>query len=160
MHYKIEQAHKLAQSAGGDFDLIVRLRPDKEIDSADIDWREIYWRSRESGSLYADDAFVFTEKYTWLADQFAAATPDVMDVYATLFSDLNRMMQTQQVPLDVLPEFRPHSNLFCLMFYRGILGRTVPGIKFGRLLDPVMLSPEECSNWRGRTSPAASRTRS
>jgi hypothetical protein len=30
-----------AQSVGGDFDLIVRLRPDKEIDGADIDWREI-----------------------------------------------------------------------------------------------------------------------
>jgi len=43
----------------------------------------------------------------------------------------------------VLPEFRPHSNLFCLTFYRGILGRTVPGIEFGRLLDPTMLSPNE-----------------
>jgi hypothetical protein len=56
-----------------------------------------------------------------------------MNVYATVFSDLNRMMQTQLVPLDVLPEFRPHSNLFCRCSTAASSGRTVPGIKFGRL---------------------------
>ena len=76
-----------------------------------------------------------------------------MNVYATVFSDLNRMMQTQLFRSTCCRN-SAHSNLFCLMFCRGILGRTVTA-KFGRLLGPAMLSPEEVSNWRGKTSPPA-----
>ena len=143
MHYKIEQAHRLARDAGP-FDLMIRFRPDREIAAvSDLDWREIYWRSRHGRTLFVDEGYIYTERKAWLADQFAVGCPEVMDVYADVFADTNRAVQTQRLPLDFTPHFIAHSNLFCLTFYRGISGRTLPGVKFGRLLDPVILSPHD-----------------
>jgi hypothetical protein len=140
MHYMIDRAHRLASDSGKQFDLIVRIRPDREIASADVDWQEIYWRSQKSRAIFVDEGYLFTVNHAWLADQFACGVPDVMDVYANVFSDLSRMVREDHVPLDMLPYFQPHSNLFYMTFYRGILGHTMPGVKFGQLLNPIALT--------------------
>lgn len=143
MHYKIEQTHRFALRQGGDFDLMLRIRPDREVTSCEVDWRELYWRASTAHTLFVDQAYVYTEETCWVGDQFAGGTPRTLDVYANFYSDFTHMLETQKVPLDAVPRWIAHRNLFYLLFYRGILAREAPGLVFGRLLDPAMLSPEE-----------------
>ena len=141
MHYKIEQAHRLALEDGRDFDLMLRVRPDREMLPASTpDWEAIYGESRARRVVFSDAPFLYTERQTWIGDQFAVGTQEVMDVYSTAFSDMETFAQTGRRPPDVPDHLRPHTNMFYLCFYRGLLCKTLPGAGFGGLLDPAIVS--------------------
>lgn len=141
MHYKVDRAHRLALEDGRSFDLMIRLRPDREfLPGSAPDWNAIHAQSRDRRTVFTDSPYLFTERQTWLGDQFAVGTQDVMDVYAGIYSDMESFARSGRFPPDVPDHIRPHTNLFYLCFYRGLLGRTMPGVTFGALLDPAMLS--------------------
>ncbi len=141
MHYKIEQAHRLALEDGRTFDLMIRLRPDREFLPGDPpDWNAIHAHSRDRKVVFTDSPYLFTERQTWLGDQFAVGTQEVMEVYSTISSDMEKFAIAGAFPPDVPAQIRPHTNLFYLTFYRGLLGRMMPDVAFGALLDPAMLS--------------------
>lgn len=57
MHYKNERCYDLAQMAGKDYDLFVRLRPDKSFNECGgVDWEKIYTSVVEDGYLYTDSS--------------------------------------------------------------------------------------------------------
>lgn len=141
MHYKIEQAQRLALEDGREFDLMVRLRPDREmLPATDLDWGAIHSESLAHRVVFTDSAYMFTERQTWIGDQFAVGTQDVMNVYCGAFSDMESFARSGKRPLDLPDHLRPHTNMFYLCFYRGLLGKTMRGAGFGELLDPAMLS--------------------
>lgn len=141
MHYKVDRAHRLAREDGRSFDLMIRLRPDREfLPGVAPDWNAIHAQSRDRRMVFTDSPYLFTERQTWLGDQFAVGTQDTMDVYAGIYSDMEGFARTGRYPPDVPDHIRPHTNLFYLCFYRGLIGRTMPDVSFGALLDPAMLS--------------------
>jgi tetratricopeptide (TPR) repeat protein len=141
MHYKIEQAHRLALEDGRKFDLMIRLRPDREFLPGDApDWNAVHANSRDRKVVFTDSPYLFTERQTWLGDQFAVGTQEVMDVYSAVSSDMEQFAFAGAFPPDVPKQINPHTNLFYLTFYRGLLGRAMPAVTFGALLDPAMLS--------------------
>lgn len=144
MHYKVDQSHKLALEDGRAFDLIIRLRPDREfLPGSAPDWNAIHAESQARRIVYTDSPYLFTERQTWLGDQFAVGTQDVMDVYTGVYSDMEEFTRAGAFPPDVPDHIRPHTNLFYLCFYRGLIGRMMPNVTFGALLDPAMLSIAE-----------------
>ena len=141
MHYKVDRAHRLAREDGREFDLMIRLRPDREFLPGNApDWNAIHAQSRDRRTVFTDSPYLYTERQTWLGDQFAVGTQDVMDVYTGIWSDMEGFTRTGMFPPDVPDHIRPHTNLFYLCFYRGLLGRMMPDVTFGALLDPAMLS--------------------
>lgn len=55
MHYKNERCYDLAQMSGKEYDLFVRLRPDKSFgDCGGIDWEQIYTSVVSEDCLYTD----------------------------------------------------------------------------------------------------------
>lgn len=144
MHYKVQQAHRLALEDGRDFDLMIRLRPDREFLAGKVpDWHAIRSESEGRRVVFTDSPYLFTERQTWLGDQFACGTSDVMDVYSGVFGDMEGFARTGLWPPDVPDHIRPHTNLFYLSFYRGLLGKMMPDVSFGALLDPAMLSVQD-----------------
>jgi tetratricopeptide (TPR) repeat protein len=141
MHYKVEQAHRFAREDGRTFDLMIRIRPDRSFrPGAAPDWAAIRAVSAARNVVFADFPSTFTERQTWLGDQFAAGTPEVMDVYSSVWSAMETCTRAGAFPPDMPDQIRPHSNLFYHCFHHGLLGRTMPDLAFGDLLDPVMLS--------------------
>ena len=144
MPYKIERAHRLALEEGREFDLMIRMRPDRAFLPGPVpDWHAIHAYSRDSRALFADVPFTFTERQTWLGDQYAVGTQAVMDVYSTLHTETENYIRTGGYPVDVPDHIRPHTNLFYQCFYRGVIGRPMPDVLFGPLLDRTMLTPAE-----------------
>lgn len=141
MPYMVEQAHKLARSEGREFDLMIRMRPDRTFEPGPVpDWHAVHAYSRARRVVFTDMPYMFTERQTWMGDQYAAGTQDVMDVYSHLHSDMETYTRTGSFPPDVPEHIRPHTNLFFTCFYRGVLGRPMPGVSFGPLLDRAMLT--------------------
>jgi tetratricopeptide (TPR) repeat protein len=141
MHYKVDRAHRLALEDERSFDLMIRLRPDREfLPGTAPDWNAIHAQSRDRRTVFTDSPYLYTERQTWLGDQFAVGTQDAMDVYAGIYADMESFTRSGRFPPDVPDHIRPHTNLFYLCFYRGLLGRTMPDVTFGALLDPAMLS--------------------
>ena len=144
MHYKVDRAQRLALEDGRSFDLMIRLRPDREfLPGTAPDWNAIHAQSRDRRTVFTDSPYLFTERQTWLGDQFAVGTQDVMDVYSGVYSDMESFTRSGRFPPDVPDHIRPHTNLFYLCFYRGLIGRTMPDVSFGALLDPAMLSASD-----------------
>lgn len=120
-----------------EYDLIVRIRPDKEIKSFDLDLN--YFSKHYSndtiiadktGSIHTDDVF--------MGDQFAMSGPKVMEIYSSTFT---RCFERKGVfKFDEYSELKPHTSLCASMLYEDV--NIIDGsnyIKFGELIDPKAL---------------------
>jgi hypothetical protein len=140
MHYKIESAFRLAEGCGEDFDLIVRIRPDKEIRLMGFDWSAARDLSARRSAVFTDVAYGHHYGYLGIGDQFATGTPDVMAVYSTTWSTYpvlpaNRLFSCPD-------EFTGHMALAQVCWVHGIDVRRAP-IRFGALRDAAPLRHAE-----------------
>ena len=141
MYHKIQRAHEMARRAG-DFDLIVRIRPDKEILAADADWPAMAARSAHEGLLFADMGKISNALHNLLiGDQFAVGEPRLMDVYAAA-ADLPKESLPLGRPL-VRPHVGAHETLALACFYHGVDVQAATDIRFGGLLEARPASPEQ-----------------
>jgi hypothetical protein len=144
MHYKIERCHQFAVEDGRDFDLFIRLRPDIEIVGDEtIDWWQIHERACQERLVFTDLPLRYVHNKLEIGDQFCATTRDIMDVYASVQSQMDTFRQAGSFPFGVPSELRSHEQLAMLTLYKGILSEQPPLLRKTRLLDPSMPSVGE-----------------
>lgn len=138
MYYKIQACSEFARSRWSDYDLEIRIRPDKSVESCDVDWFELRERSASERAVFCDHGgVVFKSGVFGLGDQVAVGTPDLMKMYsdAYFFSE-SRSGQWHE---SSSPKFEGHTTLFWNLMYKGIRGCPLMNVKWGQLLDATVL---------------------
>lgn len=148
MHYKVYECHKLARNSGQDFDLIIRIRPDRElIVEGEIDWKKIYDYLAQKNRLIVDSGpYLHPHAEYVIGDQIAIGTSNMMDRYAMTYKITQYL---QKASITNLPkEHLPHTNFAYTTLYQNIeienFSKFHPNfLNCGNLLDPELLSPHE-----------------
>lgn len=142
MHYKIHAADQMARAAG-EFDLFVRIRPDLEVKLAPFDWRDLHEAAQSRQVIYTEKAPGLHYGQLMVGDQFAIATPDLMEVYARTWKSFPGL--ADMAPGGCPAEFTGHVSLALTCWYHGIAMEKAP-IRFGKLLEARRMSSVEiCS---------------
>lgn len=140
MHYKIHAADALARSEG-DFDLLMRLRPDLSIRDIGFDWHDLFNEARSRPVLFAEKGFGVHYGGLMIGDQCAIATPEVMQTYARTWS---LFPEFTAVGFAKMPtHFSGHTSLAQTCWLGGLDVRRAP-IRFGTLNEARRLSAAEC----------------
>lgn len=143
MYYKNTECFKLLGRDAHRFDLIIRLRPDREVaDLSDPDWARIYEKCVSNRMAIADlpPGFNALMGYT-IGDQFAVGSPTAMEAYCSAF-DLTYI--SREHPIYSYPTFfSGHVNLGLSMLYHGFRVVHDPSFVFGAFVDPPMITIPE-----------------
>ena len=140
MHYKIEQAYRMAQAFSQGFDLIFRIRPDLEVQvSQPIDYEALYELSTVQRCLIAEFRNMFHEKY-WIGDKFVFGASEPMAAFSTAFSRL-QALERHRAAIDIPPDFEGHLSLATACALRGVTAITMPEIHAQNMLNPPVISP-------------------
>ena len=144
MYSKIESCHGLAVASGQDYDLVIRLRPDKEVKSGpQIDWHEIYQRSVDQHLIYADRPQVIhwvPPLGLFVGDQFAVGAAPLMAQYSRAYSATVDAIYNNTYGFPKY--FFGHTNASFNGFFNGIAYDLLPGLEFGELMDPEHIDPQ------------------
>lgn len=136
MHSKISSCFEMAMTAGREYDLMVRLRPDKPIRDLCYSWRELVEACRSAPVLFADRAFGAHYAGPMIGDQFAIAAPAVMEVYCRTWTT---HPQIETCGLLKFPKaFEGHVSLAQVCWLHGVDVKRAP-ILFGALQDAERL---------------------
>ncbi len=151
MHYKMHAAHQLAVTSREDFDLYIRIRPDKSVKSLGaVDWHAVYDRSLRDGTLTTNmRPSIFLAGGMGVADEFAVGAREPMSAFVGAWTSAP-MEWEGSTYTGFAQSFHGHETLFWNGLLQGI--RTVqiqasrtpefPGIIFGGLLDQELLPSE------------------
>ena len=137
MHRKIEACFDMVEASGQEFDLIMRIRPDKPVALVGFDWRDMVTATRDQPLLYAETAFGVHYGALLIGDQFAIGAPAASRIYARTASRSPAITR-----FDLLKHHREltgHVSLAQNCWLHGIDVRRVP-MRFGKLQDPEPLS--------------------
>lgn len=137
MHSKISSCFEMAMTAGREYDLMVRLRPDKPIRDLCFSWRELLDACRSKPVLFADRAFGLHYGGPMIGDQFAIGTPAVMEVYSRTWTT-HPWIATRGL-LKFPKAFDGHVSLAQVCWLHGVDVRRAPFL-FGPLQDAERLS--------------------
>ncbi len=143
MHYKIKMCHQIMLKTNKNYDLVLRMRPDKEVvQSPQIDWEELHFRSITERRLFNDWAMNINDGGgLFMGDQIAVGSMDPMSVYADTFDFVQRCIQNGW---SCIPGgFIPHSSLAYAVACAGVRTSIIPGMNFGRLLGARPLHSRE-----------------
>lgn len=136
MHRKIEASFDMAAASGEEFDLVIRLRPDKPIRFLGFDWSDMVAATR-GRTLFAETAMGVHYGSIAVGDQLALGSFETSRIYARTASEAPRLWNFDLMKLD--PEFVGHITLAHICWLHGLAVRKVP-IKFGPLQDPEPVS--------------------
>lgn len=131
MHYKIYKAYELALQSGKQYDLIIRIRPDKMVkpEHTNPGWNDILAQSYKKGIIFTESPAGLREDIT-VGDQFAAGTPELMNAYS------NTWISAHDSNLFGMPkQMTGHSTLAYVLLYSGIKTKICPGIRFSLPVD-------------------------
>ncbi len=138
MHLMIQKSYELI-SHPEEYDLIIRIRPDKLLNSFDIEWNDILTNLNNT-QLYSDIApSIHRNIGLFMGDQFAVATPEVMDVYSKTFE---KILKRKGVFLEnSYGQFKPHTSLYLSLLEQDIsVTHLYPNVKFLPPVDPSRIS--------------------
>ena len=141
MYYKMQKSWDMMRESGLDFDLVMRVRPDKKlVPQGDVNWAAMYKTCSTEPVVLVDRRLrVNCHSGLFVGDQFAISTPDLMSVYCNVFSnELNKDGE-----LDEFSTFGdPHKKLGFTLYNAGLRAQENPYIKRGPLLNPEQLGKE------------------
>lgn len=143
MHYMIERCYSLIDNPT-DYDLIVRIRPDKELISENINWA-ILKRFVSKNRIVTDGKTIIRPSAGFnIDDQFAVGSPESMREYSQTFTKVERQQYPHNIPQ--YSGFLPHMTLYLSLFTAKIEVYDIKEIddsfKFGKLLNSNVLSKE------------------
>lgn len=130
MYYKIHACHQLAAASGKHFDLEIRMRPDLCLEATGkVDLLEIYQKSREELAVFNNRPFYLAEwaRFYVTDDNFALGTPEMMEVYANTYTDLQKYGGGRLY--DYPEKYSPHESLACSLYSGGVRLYPLP-VKF------------------------------
>ena len=136
MYYKAKQCFDMIERSGEEFDLVIRIRPDKPVTAVAFDWANMFSALKVSPSLYCETAMGIHYGALLMGDQFAIGLPQVSAIYAQTYSRMQTLMDQSLYRME--PELAGHSSFAHICWLSGIDVRKVP-IKFGpfREADPM-----------------------
>lgn len=140
MHYKIAACAAQVQASGKEFDLVLRIRPDKPVTMVGFGWRDVQAVCRNSALLFADQGFGHQYARILVGDQLAIGSPQTMRTYADVFENYPRY--AEQGFLQCEPGFHGHSSLAQHCWLNGI-GVERLAARFGPLAETEPLSTRE-----------------
>jgi hypothetical protein len=139
MHSKIQSCFDMAMASGNEYDLIIRLRPDKPIKYLAYDWADIRGLCQATPTLFADLAGSVHFANPMIGDQFAAGALEPMRTYSTAWTWYPRFAANGL--LKCPKSFEGHVSLAQVCWLHGISVRRVP-IRFDGLKEPERLPSE------------------
>lgn len=141
MYFMINQCWNLIDKPEM-YDLVVRLRPDKEMISCSLDLESL--ASDEFSHCLVTDANpnIHTDDI-YVGDQFAVGTPAVMRTYSEIFSNYSSS-SSELFEADGYSQLLPHSTIFAQMLLHNVDVKPADhSFKWGQLLDSEKLSNDE-----------------
>lgn len=147
MHFKIEHAWQMAAYSNKEFDLVLRVRPDKALYTfkGGIDWNDLANQSARSTVIYSD----FAPRYRLhqgmaIGDQVLLAAPEMADLVFRPFS-IHNYTKREGGALGMPEQFTPHSTLGGICILSGIEVKRMPGLVFSDkyLLGSSVLTNQE-----------------
>jgi len=126
MFYKIQQAHRLMLDDGGDYDLVLRIRPDRAFRAGEKkpDWMKMAEECRRQRLLYFNNLMI--TKTLYAGDQFAIGSPEAVGCYANTLR-----LQTQAIEeqwFGFPKRLRAHCSLAHSLLFQGVRRRPLENI--------------------------------
>ena len=137
MHYMIESSWNLIDNPD-EYDLIIRLRPDKTIKSFQTNWGEILNICQQNTLMTDLFPFVHPDIGFTIGDQFAVSTPSIMQKYSNTFSNIVNKKGVYNEPN--YRNFMPHVSLYLGMIEDNIRVIGSKKIIFGEPIDSSRIS--------------------
>jgi hypothetical protein len=136
MHLKIEHAFRMAVESREEFDLFVRIRPDKPVRMVGFSWSDMAEATDGLPKLYAENAMGVHYGALEIGDQFAVGSLPAFQIYAETWS---RAANFSKFHLRMFHgELTGHVSLAQMCWLHGVEVRRAP-VKFGLLQDPEPL---------------------
>ncbi|QHI96551.1 hypothetical protein GT347_00180 [Xylophilus rhododendri] len=140
MHYKIGQAQSLIDASGREYDLVLRIRPDKAMRLLTGSWADMLGVVGDGKHLLADGAMGMHYGNLMIGDQVALGTPAAMRSYAAAYADAIALEGQGLVSANTF--LRGHVSLARQCFLHQIGVGKFPAL-FGGLLGAAPLSSRE-----------------
>ncbi len=142
MYYKAWAAQELAARHPTSFDLIIRIRPDKLIESGSVpDWEVIAARSQSRRMVFTDLGHFISEGFgLCVGDQLAAGAPEPMAAYASAWPLINQWRD--RTPYGMPDRFYSHGGFAYAMLFEGISVEPLDDLKFGDLVNSERIAPD------------------
>jgi hypothetical protein len=137
MHYKLAAAAGLLERLSGDFDLVLRVRPDKQLGLVAFGWNDLLAATRRSATLFADVAMGHQYNHLLIGDQVAIGAPATMAAYAQTL-DLVPVMAAQHL-FNCTPAYIGHVSLAHSCWHAGIDVQRLP-VRMGGLMEAEPMS--------------------
>lgn len=142
MYYKTFNCHKMARESNKQFDLILRMRPDRGVSALDpkLDWNKVYFDSVNNHSLYCENGrYLHPDPRYIIGDQLAIAIPEVMDKYALTFhiTEYAKTLNLTGFPKNYVA----HINFAFATLYQQVIIRRLEGVYMTDLFDAELLDP-------------------
>ena len=139
MYYKIQKCWEMVDQSDREYDLIIRIRPDKWIEGTGqkIDWHAAYERCISEPIIHVDGIFhLHVGAGLILGDQFAFGTPEVMREYSIAYDNtLDRKHPMQKYK----SSFGAHSNVALSVYFAGLIPTAVTEVNFRSPIDPEII---------------------
>ena len=140
MHYKIDRVQGLVDASKKDYDLVLRIRPDKAMRLMAGSWSDMRRVLGDGKSLLADLAMGVHYGNLMIGDQVACGTPSAMRIYSSAFTDLVELEEKGVESSASL--FRGHVSLARQCFINDIAVGKFAAL-YGGLLGATPLSSRE-----------------
>ncbi|MCW2350738.1 hypothetical protein [Sphingobium sp. B12D2B] len=137
MHYKLKAASDMATARGDEFDLILRIRPDKVIGAKAFRWGDALAACRATPTLLADAAMGHQYGSLMIGDQVALASAATMAVYADTLDIAPRFHE--MALYDAKPDLMGHVSLAQTCWYAGITAARLPA-RMGKLMEAAPMA--------------------
>ena len=139
MHYKIMKAQSLLDESGKEYDIVMRLRPDKDIRFLLANWSEICDLTSGKNNLLSDIPYGIHYGSLMIGDQVAVSSQETMRKYSATYSEAYELSKRNMVSMNSF--FRGHISLARQCVLNEISVGRFPAI-FGGLLPAENLSSE------------------
>jgi len=137
MHYKLAAAAGLLDDLSGEFDLVLRIRPDKQLGLVAFSWRDMLAATAASPLIFADSAMGHQYGHLLIGDQVALGAPAAMAIYADTLNLVPRLAEQHLYACQ--PEFVGHVSLALTCWHAGIEVHRLP-VRMGALMEAEPMS--------------------
>ncbi|MEO9616150.1 hypothetical protein [Parasphingorhabdus sp.] len=140
MYVKTEKCFAMMQGSGEEFDLVLRIRPDKPITAVAFDWADMLNAVQARPALYCETALGVHYGALLMGDQFALGLPETSRIYAETYTRAKDLLDIGLYRMG--DELAGHSSFAQVCWLHGIDVCKVP-IKFAPFREAEKMSAEE-----------------
>lgn len=138
MYYKIEKCFDICAEDAEEFDLFIRIRPDRSVrPETSINWRDIYRECTKNGAFFVEQRYHNSWGQFNIGDQIGIGAYETMKRYCKTFSDTQNhgTLVGKLAPKFGGSLYYGHRNLAISMFEGQTNILTLPGLRYGGFMD-------------------------